>query len=129
MKIYDMCIYEGVGIFNELNKCKISFNQYNLNIEDKKYLSLYLGLIKVLSKYDLHFKLLNKRLNIQVNNYRLDKNTTEYILNNYFSEIIDIIDDENYLSYLLDKKVIKMFNSLNGINNIPKEKNKILTLK
>lgn len=129
MKIYDMCIYEGVGIFNELNKCKISFNQYNLNIEDKKYLSLYLGLIKVLSRYDLYFKLINKRLNIQVNNYRLDKNTTEYILKNYFSEIIDIINDENYLSYLLDKKVIKLFNSLNGINNIPKEKNKILTLK
>ena len=129
MKIYDMCIYESVGIFNELNKCKISFNQYNLNIEDKKYLSLYLGLIKVLSRYDKYFKLIDKRINIQVNSFKLDKNTTDYILNNYFNDVINIITDENYINYLLDKKVIKMFNSLNGINNIPKEKNKILTLK
>lgn len=128
----ELSIIEGTCIFNQLKDCKIEFNQNTLNIEDKKYLSLYLGLIKELSKTYEQFKGINSKLNIQVNCRKLDSNTCRKLLNSYFSKIFEnknFNQIEDYLDYLLNTDIIKEFNRINKLDFNYKKSNKELILK
>ena len=84
-------IYIGMSIFNLLKDSVIKINDDMLSLEDKKYLSLYFGLIKYEEKDE---NLLNIFLTI-------DKYI--FLYNNYFSDILNKIDFnsmENYISFL-----------------------------
>jgi len=91
-------VYIGMSIFNTLKNSIVKIEDYVLTLEDKKYLSLYLGLIRIEEKDE---ELLNMFLK-----------TEEYLelYKNYFNNILDKIDFSsmnNYVDFLFSKEIIK----------------------
>lgn len=132
INVVDLSIVEGISIFNEVKKCKLEFNQYKLNINDKKYLSLYLGLINILSKMYIYFENINRKLNMQVNNKPINSKKYKEILCNYFSDVFEGVNFntvEDYLNFLLDKDIVKIFNKINNVDIYSSDSNKKLILK
>ena len=110
-------LYAGMSIFNSIKDVNIFINNTEICLNDKKYLSLYLGIIytnNVISKYlkekgiRLKYDITLKKLNVQ-----------EY-LNLYNLYFIDIFNEINFVSIeenfnnLLSKNIIDYFNKCNG---------------
>lgn len=121
-------IYAGMSIFDLIKDVDIILEKQVITLQDKKYLSLYLGIINtnnIISEY-----LKSKNINIGTFiNFRY-LNPEEYldIYNKYFVDIFKEISFESIndnLEYLLDKEIIKKFNKSNNynINNLIKTKN------
>lgn len=110
-------VYAGMSIFNVLKDIEVNMGEEKVSLEDKKYLSLYLGLISTKNCISLFLK--EKEINFKFKiNYKFLKQD-EYleIYNNYFINIIDDINFnsiEEYLNYLLSKKIVQDFNRCNG---------------
>lgn len=103
-------LYEGVCIYNEILNCKIKFGNVYLNNINKKYLSLYLGLISAISNIGIKIQ----PLNISVNYVKLDKPFFIRMYEDEFNSItFDSIDE--YVNFLMSKNIIKVFNEINGI--------------
>ena len=111
-------IYAGMSIYKKLENLKIRLRKDLLTQEDKKYLSLYLGILNTNNKMS---NILNPRkriLNIEVKFEKLDMNEYIEIYNNNFSSILLDVNFEcldEYTNYLLSKDIVKNFNDINGI--------------
>lgn len=127
----DNSIFEGLKIFNELKNCKIKLDDNFISINDKKYLSLYLGLINSENKVSELLK--NYNFNIHTSCKELNEQKYKEILNMYFLDIFSQVNFEtieDYLNFLLNKKIIKVFNKINSIDEkIFNQKNKTLIYK
>lgn len=124
-------IYLGMSIYRTMKDCRIKFNQYLLTMQDKKYLSLYLGLIKSKNRVSERFKTLTMENNITVNATFLNQEEYVRIYMNDFADIVDKVDFEsidNYLEFLASKDIVRLFNQINGISLV-KESNKQLIKK
>lgn len=109
----------GFYILKKILYCDMVLNGVQVNIEDKKYLCLYLGILNTDNS-------ISKAINHK--NKILSKNlTTKEILtiyNDYFTEILLNIDFNNIYNmyeYLLNNEVIRLFNQMNKIK-IDKQK-------
>ena len=121
-------IYLGMSIYRTMKDCRIKFDQYLLTMQDKKYLSLYLGLIKSKNRVSERFKTLTMENNIMVNATFLNQDEYARIYMNDFADIVDKVDFEsidNYLEFLASKDIVRLFNQINGISLV-KESNKQL---
>lgn len=124
-------IYLGMSIYRTMKDCRIKFDQYLLTMQDKKYLSLYLGLIKSKNRVSERFKTLTMENNIMVNVTFLNQDEYARIYMNDFADIVDKVDFEsidNYLEFLASKDIVRLFNQINGISLV-KESNKQLIKK
>lgn len=124
-------IYFGMSIYRTMKDCRIKFDQYLLTMQDKKYLSLYLGLIKSKNRVSERFKTLTMENNITVNATFLNQEEYVRIYMNDFADIVDKVDFEsidNYLEFLASKDIVRLFNQINGISLV-KESNKQLIKK
>ena len=123
--------YLGMSIYRTMKDCRIKFDQYLLTMQDKKYLSLYLGLIKSKNRVSERFKTLTMENNIMVNATFLNQDEYARIYMNDFADIVDKVDFEsidNYLEFLASKDIVRLFNQINGISLV-KESNKQLIKK
>ena len=92
-------IYCGMDIFNEIKKLDISIKGRQMDADDKKYFSLYLGFICNNNNLRTNFR---------------DFNVEDY-MKIYLEDFVDILKEINfesshdYLLYLLDKEVVKLY--------------------
>lgn len=132
INVIENSIFEGMKIFNELKSCKILLNEELISMNDKKYLSLYLGIINTENKISKILRNSNSRFNIQTHCKSLTSQKYNEILNIYFLDIfnqVNFISIDEYLNFLLNQEIVKVFNRINRINEeIFKPKNKRLIM-
>lgn len=112
-------LYAGMSIFNSIKDHTLIMGNEEITLEDKKYLSLYLGIINTKNKISLYLK--EKEIKFKIDfkyNYKL-LNQDEYlkVYNEYFVDELREISfssiEENF-DFLLSKKVVKEYNRSNG---------------
>ena len=126
-------LYAGMAIFNLIKDYELSIDKDNISLEDKKYLSLYLGIINSKNRISSYLKEKEIRFRINFNyNPKLLK-SEDYIelYNKYFIDIFKCISFNSIecnLDYLLNKKIIQEFNKCNGhiVDKTVNERNKKL---
>ena len=99
-------IYTGISIFKIIKNSIVKIDKQIVSLEDKKYLSLYLGII-----------------NCDVNDCYIDeefinKELYNDIYNEYFKDILinlDISSLDNYFNSLLNTNIVKIFNKDYGL--------------
>lgn len=112
-------LYAGMSIFGLIKDVEISMKDKNISINDKKYLSLYLGVINTENRVSNYLKSNNIKIGTFINFKYLKQEEYLDIYNNYFVDILNEINFESIernLEYLLSKDVIKDFNISNGYN-------------
>ena len=105
--------------------------EQEFSLEDKKYLSLYLGVLNTENSITNYLKSKNINIKTFINFNILSQEEYLKIYNNYFIGILDEINYkyiEDYMRYLLSKKAVKIFNRDNKffMDHIISEKNKRL---
>ena len=99
-------IYTGISIFKIIKNSIVKIDKQIVSLEDKKYLSLYLGVINCdIKKCDIDYEPINK--------YVYDE-----IYNEYFKDILvnlDLSSIDNYYNSLLNTDIVKSFNKDYGI--------------
>ena len=124
-------IYSGMSIFNVLKNSIVEVDNKKVSLEDKKYLSLYLGVINSENIISLEFNDLFSKLYLDYE--LLDMSLYMDIYIEYFIEIFKNIDFgsiKNYFEYLLEKEIIKKVNNDNGIyEQIMSNKKLVKTIK
>ena len=124
-------VYAGMSIFNLIKDCELSIKDEVISLDDKKYLSLYLGIINTKNNISNYLKEKNIRFNNLVTFKGLNQEDYIKIYNNYFIEIFDEINfnsiEQNF-EFLLSKDIIKKFNKSNGhyVDKTISESNKTL---
>lgn len=128
-----MSVYAGMAIFNLIKDYDLSIDRENISLEDKKYLSLYLGIINSKNRISSYLKEKEIRfsINFNCNPKLLKKEDYIEIYNKYF---VDLFNEINFnsiecnLDYLLNKKIIQKFNRYNGhiVDKTINERNKQL---
>lgn len=126
-----LSVYAGMSIFNLLKKCKIKINNKCITEDEKKYLSLYLGIINTENVFSKYLTQKHVSFNILVNYILLEPVDYISIYNKHF---IDILNDIRffsiieYINYLLNKDIVKEFNASNGkyVDDTIKYRNKQL---
>ena len=112
-------IYGGMSIFNVLKNSIVKVQDKNVSIEDKKYLSLYLGIINSENRISLEFNDLFSEFYL---NYELlDMSLYMDIYLEHFIEIfrnIDFDSIDNYFKFLLEKEIVKKVNIENGLYDV-----------
>jgi len=128
-----MTIYEGMAIFNLIKDYDLSIDKENISLEDKKYLSLYLGIMSTKNKITeyLEKNKINFKTYFNFNKKILKIEDYIELYNNYFVEIFNEINFDSiykYIKYLLGKKIVQDFNEANGyyIDKIFEQRNKQL---
>lgn len=110
-------IYAGMSIFNVLKNSILKIDEENVSLEDKKYISLYLGIINSENKISYEFNDLFSELHM---NYRLlDMSSYIELYIEDFVEIFENIDFnsiDNYFNYLLEKEIIRKVNLDNSLS-------------
>ena len=123
-------IYAGMSILNLIKDIDINFENQTITLEDKKYLSLYLGIINTNNAVSNYLKKQNIKIGTFINFKYLSHEQYLHIYNEYFTDIFNEIGFESIndnLNYLLNKKIIKIFNKSNNycIDNLFKNENNI----
>ena len=99
-------IYTGISIFKIIKNSIVKIDKEIVSLEDKKYLSLYLGVINCdIKKCDIDYEPINK--------YLYDE-----IYNEYFKDILinlDLSSLDNYFNSLLETNIVKRFNKDYGL--------------
>jgi len=128
-----MTIYEGMAIFNLIKDYDLSIDKENISLDDKKYLSLYLGIMSTKNKITeyLEKNKINFKTYFNFNKKILKIEDYIELYNNYFVEIFNEINFDSiykYIKYLLGKKIVQDFNEANGyyIDKIFEQRNKQL---
>ena len=120
-------LYAGMSIFNLIKNVDITLEKQSITLDDKKYLSLYLGIINTNNTVSRYLKSKNINIGTFINFEYLKPEEYLEIYNKYFVDIFKEISFEsiNYtLEYLLDKDIIKKFNKSNNyyIDDLIKDK-------
>ena len=104
-------IYTGISIFKVIKNSIVKIDKQIVSLDDKKYLSLYLGIINCdIKECDIDYETINKCL-------------YDEIYNEYFKDILinlDLSSMDNYYNSLLNTDIVKSFNNDYGV--IPKLK-------
>lgn len=111
-------IYAGMSIYKKLEILRIRLKKDFLTQEEKKYLSLYLGILNTNNKMSNMLNPRKRILNIDVKFDKLDMDEYIQIYNNSFFNILLGVNFESldeYTNYLLSKEIIKIFNEINNI--------------
>lgn len=99
-------IYTGISIFKIIKNSIVKIDKQIVSLEDKKYLSLYLGIINCdIDEYCIEYEPINKYL-------------YNDIYNEYFKDILinlDLSSTNNYYNSLLNTDIVKKFNKDYGI--------------
>lgn len=124
-------VYAGMSIFDVIKDFELNMYGENVSLEDKKYLSLYLGLVNTKNKISLFLKEKEIKFKLKINYKFLRQEEYLEIYNSYFVEIMNEINFnsiEEHLNYLLSKKVVQDFNRCNGhyVDKTINDKNKQL---
>ena len=123
-------LYAGMGIYKELMNSVIEVNSKKLSLEDKKYLSLYLGLLNTENSVSNKLKEPGFRVYKRVKFKPLTKEEYLNIYEQHFVEIFNQIDFNsitNYFYFLLDQDVVRninrafRFDTDNLVNNSNKQ--------
>ena len=110
-------LYRGMSIFNILKDVGVVMNGKEVLTEDKKYLSLYLGIINSDNKISIYLKEKNIKFGFPKTIRDLTQEQYLEIYNKYFIDILNEINFESIeynFNYLLSKKVVRDFNRSNG---------------
>lgn len=110
-------IYAAMSIYDLIKDVDISLENQIITSKDKKYLSLYLGIINTRNIVSDYLKSENINIGTFINFEYLKYNEYLEIYNKYFVEVfneIDFISIESNFNFLLSKNVIKKFNETNG---------------
>lgn len=126
-------LYTGMAIFNLIKDYDLSIGRDSIGLDDKKYLSLYLGIINSKNRISSYLKekKIRFRINFNCNPKLLKKEDYIELYNKYFIDIFKCINFNSIecnLDYLLNKKIIQEFNRCNGhiVNKTINERNKEL---
>ncbi|MBQ2947185.1 MAG: hypothetical protein IJE04_05030 [Bacilli bacterium] len=126
-------VYAGMAIFNLIKDYDMSINREDISLEDKKYLSLYLGIINSKNRISLYLKEngIKFSINFNCNPELLKRDDYIQLYNKYFVDLFNEISFdsiESNLDYLLNKKIIQEFNRCNGhiVDKMVNERNKEL---
>ena len=126
-------LYAGMAIFNLIKDYELSIDKDNISLEDKKYLSLYLGIINSKNRISSYLKAkeIRFRINFNCNPKLLKKEDYIELYDKYFIDIFKCISFNSIecnLDYLLNKKIIQEFNKCNGhiVDKTVNERNKKL---
>lgn len=124
-------VYIGMSIYNILKDCKMIMNNEFVSVEDKKYLSLYLGILYTDNTIS---NIIHKNDNINLNLKHLNMNEYIEIYKNDFIEILNNINYNSmndYLKYLLSIDIINKYNEIYNIDmkGLIDKSNKILIKK
>lgn len=106
-------ICAGMYIYNTLKNCIIKIQGKVVSLEDKKYLSLYLGLLNTNNFISKSLQNTNLKLNTALNLKKLKNEQYIQIYNEYFKDILynmDFNSFDEFFNYLLDKTVVKRLN-------------------
>lgn len=110
-------IYDGMSIYSIIMGSEIVIDGYCLNYEDKKYLSLYLGMINTTKKFSEFLKEKGYNYDLDISYKVLDTNN---YMNIYIRNFVDIFKQipfdslDEYIVYLLNKDIIKRINERKG---------------
>lgn len=127
-------LYVGMSIFKLIKDQELNIRNKNLTLEDKKYLSLYLGIINSKNKISTYLKQKEVKFNLKIPFKYLDKEEYIELYTNYFIDIFKEVNFESieiHLKYLLSKEIIQIFNRSNGhyVDKTVNESNKQLIKK
>ena len=89
-----MSIYAGMSIFDLIKDIDINIEGSSISLSDKKYLSLYLGVINTKNKITDYLKKQNINIGTFINFKYLKQDEYIRIYNNYFVEIFEQINFE-----------------------------------
>lgn len=106
-------LYVGMSIYKELMNSTIEINRKKLTLEDKKYLSLYLGLINTENSISNALKDPGYRIYKRVKYKQLFNEEYINIYNEHMVEIFNQIDFNsitNYFEFLLEQEIVKSIN-------------------
>ena len=98
-----------MSIYNAIENKKIIINNKIITNEDKKYISLYLGLLDITNICE----------DVEVIYEKLSKEEYLEVYKNNFVEIIKLINFDSlneYLNYILSKDIINLFNEKYELN-------------
>lgn len=99
-------IYTGISIFKIIKNSIVKIDKQIVSLEDKKYLSLYLGVINCdIKKCDIDYEPINK--------YLYDEIYSEYFKDTLIN--LDLSSIDNYFNSLLNIDIVKRFNRDYGI--------------
>lgn len=110
-------VYEGMSIYSIIMCSEIVIDGYSLNYEDKKYLSLYLGMINTTNGFSNLLKEKGYNYDFNISYKVLDTNNYIQLYIRNFVDIFKQIPFESfneYVEYLLDKDIIKRINEGKG---------------
>ena len=106
-------LYAGMGIYKELMNSVIEVNSKKLSLEDKKYLSLYLGILNTENGISKQLKEPGFRVYKRIKYKQLTNEEYMNIYKEHFIEIFNQIDFNsiiNNFEYLLSFDVVQNFN-------------------
>lgn len=112
-------LYKGLTIFNMIKDYDLKINKDYIGLEDKKFLSLYLGIINTENKVSSYLKQndIDLKSFVNVESYELSMEEYLRLYENYFVEIfysLSFNSLETIFNYLLSKNIIQEFNQYNG---------------
>lgn len=108
-------LYAGMSIYKELMNSIVEVNSKNLSLEDKKYMSLYLGLLNTENSISNKLKEPGFRVYKKLNYKQLTKEEYINIYNEHFVEIFNQIDFNsiiNYFEFLLNQSIVQNINKV-----------------
>jgi len=106
-------ICAGMYIYNSLKNCIVKIQGKVVSLEEKKYLSLYLGLLNTNNFISKSLQNTNLKLNTTLNLKKLKNEQYIQIYNEYFKDILynmDFNSFDEFFNYLVDKTVVKRLN-------------------
>lgn len=106
-------VYEGVCIYNTLKNLILIIEGERVLQDDKKFLSLYLGLINLNNSISKKNSQNEINMELKINYEKLDKEAYYYLYNESFKNILSEVNFNSiteYLNSLLFKDVVIKFN-------------------
>lgn len=118
----NITVYKSMEIFDTIKDTTIKINSYKLNLTDKKYLSLLLGITETDNQVSKILGMLRYSCGISVFPTLKSNELVEEIYNNYFDELLkennidensDVVD---LMSFVLENNFIKNLHYSLGIS-------------
>ncbi len=135
-EIYEVknSIYVGICIYKNINYLLTEAFDELLIDEDKKYLSLYLGLLNTDNHISKSLNISYHKLNKQIDYDELEHDEYIKLYDKYFFDILrnmDFCSIDSFFELLISKDIVQLFNRILSINTdcIIKKSNKQLVKK
>lgn len=106
-------LYAGMSIYKELMNSVVEVNKKQLTLEDKKYMSLYLGLLNTDNDISNQLKDSEYRIYKKIRYNELRQEEYIKLYQEHFVEIFNQIDFNsitNYFDFLLEQEVVDNIN-------------------